>query len=240
MGAYKPRTIPYAFQGFGAQVPAVRVRARRQVRHPRDRDGGDARIARRRDPRRTCGDRQPDRRDAADRHAQHAELRAAEARRQAAGVPGADQARLRHHARRVAERRRVPRHRRQPQGRLLPARHEDQHGRSASQLRRLRARPGRQAADAHAGRASTRRTRSARVPARPTACSTSSTSSRRASSPAPTWCSSTSIRIRRKALVDGPQALLLSELRPFLDDVAIARESYEKRTKLAREHGVAA
>ena len=43
-----------------------------------------------------------------------------------------------------------------------------------------------------------------------------------------------------KALVDGPQALLLSELRPFLEDVAIARESYEKRTKLAREHGVAA
>src|SRR6478736_3256159 len=41
-----------------------------------------------------------------------------------------------------------------------------------------------------------------------------------------------------RALVDGPQALLLSELRPFLDDVAIARESYEKRTKLAREHGV--
>jgi 3-deoxy-7-phosphoheptulonate synthase len=41
-----------------------------------------------------------------------------------------------------------------------------------------------------------------------------------------------------RALVDGPQALLLSELRPFLDDVAIARESYDKRTKLAREHGV--
>ena len=34
MGAYKPRTSPYAFQGFGAKVPAVRVRARRQVRHP--------------------------------------------------------------------------------------------------------------------------------------------------------------------------------------------------------------
>jgi len=37
------------------------------------------------------------------------------------------------------------------------------------------------------------------------------------------------------ALVDGPQALLLSELRPFLDDVAIARDGYERRTKLARE-----
>lgn len=32
-----------------------------------------------------------------------------------------------------------------------------------------------------------------------------------------------------KALVDGPQALLLSELKPFLDDIAIAREAYEKR-----------
>jgi 3-deoxy-7-phosphoheptulonate synthase len=35
-----------------------------------------------------------------------------------------------------------------------------------------------------------------------------------------------------RALVDGPQALLISELRPFLDDVAIAREAYEKRAAL--------
>jgi 3-deoxy-7-phosphoheptulonate synthase len=33
-----------------------------------------------------------------------------------------------------------------------------------------------------------------------------------------------------KALVDGPQALLLSELQPFLDDVALARETYLRRT----------
>lgn len=32
-----------------------------------------------------------------------------------------------------------------------------------------------------------------------------------------------------KALVDGPQALLLEELQWFLDDIAIAREAYEKR-----------
>ncbi len=32
-----------------------------------------------------------------------------------------------------------------------------------------------------------------------------------------------------KALVDGPQALLLSELPHFLDDIAIAREAYERR-----------
>ncbi len=36
-----------------------------------------------------------------------------------------------------------------------------------------------------------------------------------------------------KALVDGPQALLLSELPYFLEDVAIARNAYVKRTELA-------
>ncbi len=39
-----------------------------------------------------------------------------------------------------------------------------------------------------------------------------------------------------KALVDGPQALLLSELDHFLADVALAREAYERRAALAREH----
>ncbi len=38
-----------------------------------------------------------------------------------------------------------------------------------------------------------------------------------------------------RALVDGPQALLLSELSHFLDDVALARETYEKRAVLARQ-----
>jgi len=36
-----------------------------------------------------------------------------------------------------------------------------------------------------------------------------------------------------RALVDGPQALLLDELPQFLEDVQIAREAYEKRVKLA-------
>ncbi len=36
-----------------------------------------------------------------------------------------------------------------------------------------------------------------------------------------------------KALVDGPQALLLSELPHFLEDVAIAREAYLRRQELA-------
>jgi len=36
-----------------------------------------------------------------------------------------------------------------------------------------------------------------------------------------------------KALVDGPQALLLEELPWFLEDVQIARKAYEKRRELA-------
>ena len=36
-----------------------------------------------------------------------------------------------------------------------------------------------------------------------------------------------------KALVDGPQALLLEELPLFLEDVRIARKAYEKRCQLA-------
>jgi 3-deoxy-7-phosphoheptulonate synthase len=38
-----------------------------------------------------------------------------------------------------------------------------------------------------------------------------------------------------KALVDGPQALLCEELPAFLEDVRIAREAYLERTKLAKE-----
>ena len=37
----------------------------------------------------------------------------------------------------------------------------------------------------------------------------------------------------QKALVDGPQALLLEELPWFLEDVAIARDAYEKRRVLS-------
>ena len=41
-----------------------------------------------------------------------------------------------------------------------------------------------------------------------------------------------------KALVDGPQAMLLSELGWFLEDVALARECYEKRQALAERQRV--
>ena len=42
-----------------------------------------------------------------------------------------------------------------------------------------------------------------------------------------------------KALVDGPQALLLSELAMFLDDVRLAREAYLKRVDSAHQHALA-
>ena len=39
-----------------------------------------------------------------------------------------------------------------------------------------------------------------------------------------------------KALVDGPQALLLSELAHFLEDIALSRETYLRRTALGIKH----
>ena len=70
--------------------------------------------------------------------------------------------------------------RRQPQRRVRPARHENQHGRPAPQLRRFRPRAGGQAPDPHAGvHRPVALGRHARR-ARRTACSTSCTSPRRA------------------------------------------------------------
>jgi len=40
----------------------------------------------------------------------------------------------------------------------------------------------------------------------------------------------------KKALVDGPQALLMNELTHFIEDIKIVRSAYEKRVKLAREN----
>jgi len=39
-----------------------------------------------------------------------------------------------------------------------------------------------------------------------------------------------------KALVDGPQALLMDELKYFLDDIALVRETYEKRVQYAIDY----
>ena len=43
-----------------------------------------------------------------------------------------------------------------------------------------------------------------------------------------------------KALCDGPQALTLDELRPYLEDIAIVREAYEKRRALSRNMAASA
>ena len=42
-----------------------------------------------------------------------------------------------------------------------------------------------------------------------------------------------------KALVDGPQALHMSELAHFVEDVRIAREAYLKRSELAASYSAA-
>jgi len=42
--------------------------------------------------------------------------------------------------------------------------------------------------------------------------------------------------VPKKALVDAAQAITLQELPYFLEDVAIAREAYEKRLALAKRH----
>ena len=39
-----------------------------------------------------------------------------------------------------------------------------------------------------------------------------------------------------KALVDGPQALLLDELSLYVEDIRIAREAYQKRRELGQAH----
>ena len=81
MGAYKPRTNPYAFQGFGAScLPYVFELAGKygikviamEITHESHIDEIRAAL-------RATGE--PDRRHAADRHAQHAEFRAAQAGR---------------------------------------------------------------------------------------------------------------------------------------------------------------
>ena len=76
-GAFKPRTSPYAFQGLGRQGLEL-LRGRRPA--PPGRRYRSARSARRRDGRRI-------RRHAADRRAQHAELRPAARSRALAGKP---------------------------------------------------------------------------------------------------------------------------------------------------------
>ena len=85
MGAYKPRTSPYAFQGHGKAAcrmcsnwQKIRIKViGTEITH-------ESHLMR---SRRHCTRRQSDRCDAADRHAQHAELRIAEDRRAQTEMP---------------------------------------------------------------------------------------------------------------------------------------------------------
>ena len=151
MGAYKPRTSPYAFQGHGrgclpyvfelAGKYGIKVIAM-EVTH-------ESHVDEIREALRETGNPTGVMLQIGTRNTQNFELLKTVGRQKR--VSGPAQARLRHHAGRVAERRRVPGQRGQPQRGLRPARHEDQHGRPAPQLRRFRARAGGQAPDAHAG-----------------------------------------------------------------------------------------
>ena len=98
MGAYKPRTSPYSFQGHGkACLPYVFELAGKygikviamEITHESHVEEICEALYR---------DRQLHRHHAADRDAQHAKFRAAENRRPPTGVSCIDQARFRHHA----------------------------------------------------------------------------------------------------------------------------------------------
>ena len=56
MGAYKPRTSPYSFQGYGKQCLPYVFELAGKYGITRDLDGGHARRAPRRDPRRRSRD----------------------------------------------------------------------------------------------------------------------------------------------------------------------------------------
>ena len=90
-GAYKPRTSPYSFQGFGGKGPEVpREREKGIGSSHSDRGHGPAGRGRRRGTRRHT----------ADRHAQHAELQPAQGGRQDRQA-GAPEARDERHGQRV-------------------------------------------------------------------------------------------------------------------------------------------
>ncbi len=235
MGAYKPRTTPYAFQGFGATcLPYVFELAGKygikviamEVTHESHIDEIRAALA-------ATGNPTGVMLQIGTRNTQNFELLKVVGRQQEFPVLfkrgfGITLDESLNAAEYLATRR-------QPQDRLLPARHEDEPRRPAPQLRRLRARAGGQAPDAHAGvHRSVALGRHAGA-ARPTACSTSSTSPRRASSPAPTWCSSTSTRIPRRRWSTARRRCCYPSCRDFLDDVAIVRETYVRRVERAKQ-----
>jgi hypothetical protein len=134
-----------------------------------------------------------------------------------------------HHARRVAERLRVHRLGRQQSHHRLPRGMKTNYGdphRNFVDFAHVPVVRRRRATGVHRSLALGRQEncrcgRPARHPSPPP----------RASSPAPTWCWSTSSPRLEEALCDGPQALLLPELAHFLADAALVRKCYLDRVK---------
>ena len=126
-GAFKPRTSPYSFQGLGVEALRYLAEARERTGLPVITEVMEAEPARHRGR---------VRRHRADRHAQHAELLAAQRVRPDAAA-GDAQARLRRHDRGVADGRRVHRQQRQPERDPVRARDPDVRDRDAQHDGRL-------------------------------------------------------------------------------------------------------
>ena len=202
-GAYKPRTSPYSFQGLGEEGLKILAEAR-EVDGPPGRDRGPRHVHRR--PRRAL------RGLPADRRAEHAELRAPQARGPV-GQAGPPQARDVRDARGIPPRGRVRARRGQPERRPVRARRAD-----VQRLHAQHARPR----DRAGGRTAQPSPDPRRSVARHRAAATRSFRCRsRPSRPARTASRSRSTTGPDEALSDGPQALtpelfanLMAKVRP--------------------------
>ena len=230
--AHQPVRLPGPRQG----LPALRLRAGRQVRHQGHRHGGDARVRTSTRSATRCGRRAMPTGvmlQIGTRNAQNFELLKAVGQqhdfpvlfKRGMGITLDESLNACEY---LATSGNTP-------DRLLPARHEDQPRRPAPQLRRLRPRPGGQAPHSPAGLHRSVALGRQEGGRRRTVCSTSTTRRRRASSPARTWCWSISTRKPEEALCDGPQALLFDELELFVRDTELVRNAYLERCKLRRE-----
>ena len=232
MGAYKPRTSPYDFQGLGKEcLPYVfELAGKYGIRVIAMEITHEDHIDEIRSALRAAGG--PHGRDAPDRDPKRPELRAPEGRGSAEGIPGSLQARHGDYPGGIAQRVRVRGERGKSEHRLLPSGRQDPPGRSAPQPGRFRPRAGRQASHADAGLHRS-------VPLRRAARSGAGRHSGHLSRHGPGLIAGANMVLvdfhpaPAKALCDGPQALLLEELGTFLEDAAIVRQAYERRKALA-------
>ena len=180
MGAYKPRTSPYSFQGHGKNcLPYVFELAGKygikviamEVTHESHVDEINEALEQTGNPTGVML-------QIGTRNTQNFELLKSVGRQQE--FPVLAQTRFRHHARRIAARRRIPGERGQSKSRFRPARNENEHRRPAPEYGRFRAYSGRQTADADAGLHRSVALGRRRVSRAPTIFSTLCTSRRRA------------------------------------------------------------